>query len=146
MQSDVRLKQSALLLDLLALCVAIGFVIGGLMVRDRLPIIPLADGDTWGYLYPELSWLSGLGFQQTYGRDWLYPALLAGILDVSGDFCASTHVQRFLGPPGLLVFWLTCRLWFRLPPVQKPLLRDCAGKQQAGVREGWPTCRSKALG
>jgi hypothetical protein len=146
MQSDVRLKQSALLLDLLALCVAIGFVIGGLMVRDRLPIIPLADGDTWGYLYPELSWLSGLGFQQTYGRDWPYPALLAGILDVSGDFCAITHVQRFLGLAGLLVFWLTCRLWFRLLPVQKPLLRDCAWKQQAGVREGWPTCRSKALG
>ncbi len=41
MQSDVRLKQSELLLDLLALCVAIGFVIGGLIVRGRLPIIPL---------------------------------------------------------------------------------------------------------
>jgi hypothetical protein len=100
MQSDVRLKQSALLLDLLALCVAIGFVIGGLIVRDRLPIIPLADGDTWGYLYPELSWLSGLGFQQTYGRGWLYPALQARILGVSGDFCAITYVQRFLGLAG----------------------------------------------
>ncbi len=122
MQSDVRLKQSALLLDLLALCVAIGFVIGGLIVRGRFPIIPLADGDTWGYLYPELSWLSGLGFQQTYGRDWLYPALLAGILNVSGDFCAITYVQRFLGLAGILVFWLTYRLWFRLLPAQKPLL------------------------
>ncbi len=122
MQSDVRLKQSALLLDLLALCVAIGFVIGGLIVRGRLPIIPLADGDTWGYLYPGLSWLSGLGFQQTYGRDWLYPALVAGILNVSGDFCAITYVQRFLGLAGIFVFWLTCRLWFRLLPAQKPLL------------------------
>jgi hypothetical protein len=90
MQSGVRLKQSAFLVDLLALCGAIGIVIGGLIVRDRLPIIPLADGDTWRYLYPELSWLSGLGFQQTYGRDWLYPALLAGILNVAGDFCAIT--------------------------------------------------------
>jgi hypothetical protein len=122
MQSDVRLKRSALLLDLLALCVAIGFVIGGLIVRGRLPIIPLADGDTWGYLYPGLSWLSGFGFQQTYGRDWLYPALLAGILNVSGDFCAITYVQRFLGLAGILLFWLTCRLWFRLLPAQKPLL------------------------
>jgi hypothetical protein len=122
MQSDVRLKPSALLLDLLALCVAVGFVIGGLIVRCRMPIIPLADGDTWGYLYPELSWLSGLGFQQTYGRDWLYPALLAGILNVSGDFCAITYVQRFLGLAGIFVFWLTCRLWFRLLPAQKPLL------------------------
>jgi hypothetical protein len=86
-----------------------------------MPIIPLADGDTWGYLYPGLSWLSGLGFQQTYGRDWLYPALLAGILNVSGDFCAITYVQRFLGLAGIFVFWLTCRLWFRLLPTQKPL-------------------------
>jgi hypothetical protein len=123
MQSGVRLKQSAFLVDLLALCGAIGIVIGGLIVRDRLPIIPLADGDTWRYLYPELSWLSGLGFQQTYGRDWLYPALLAGILNVAGDFCAITCVQRFLGLAGILVFWLTCRLWFRLLPAQKPILR-----------------------
>jgi hypothetical protein len=122
MQSGVRLKRSAFLLDLLALCGAIGIVIGGLIVRDRMPIIPLADGDTWGYLYPELSWLSGLGFQQTYGRDWLYPALLAGILNVSGDFSAITYVQRFLGLGGIFVFWLTCRLWFRLLPAQKPLL------------------------
>jgi hypothetical protein len=95
MQSDVRLKQSALLLDLLALCVAIGFVIGGLIVRDRLPIIPLADGDTWGYLCPELSWLSGLGFQQTYGRGgcilrcrrgyWVSAAIFARLL-TSSDF------------------------------------------------------------
>ena len=121
MQRYVRLKPSALLLDLLALCVAVGFVIGGLIVRGRMPIIPLADGDTWGYLYPGLSWLSGLGFQQTCGRDWLYPALLAGILNVSGDFCAITYVRRFLGLAGIFVFWLTCRLWFRLLPTQKPL-------------------------
>src|ERR1700739_2373309 len=41
MQSDIRLKLSALLLDLFALSVAIGFVIGGLIVRARLPITPL---------------------------------------------------------------------------------------------------------
>jgi hypothetical protein len=73
-----------------ALIVAIAAVIGGLIVRTGFPNIPFADGDTWGYLHPALSWLSGLGFHQTYGRDWLYPALLAGILKIGGDFSAIT--------------------------------------------------------
>jgi hypothetical protein len=122
MQSGLRLNQSALLWELFAFCGIIGIVIGGLITRSRFPIVPIADGDTWGYLYPELSWLSGLGFQQTYGRDWLYPALLAGILNAAGDFCAVTYVQRFLGLASIFVLWLTFRLWLRLLPPQKPLL------------------------
>ena len=108
--------------NLLALILAIAAVIGGLIVRMGFPDIPLADGDTWGYLHPALSWLSGLGFHQTCGRDWLYPALLAGILKIGGDFCAITFVQRFLGVAGIFIFWLTWRSWLRLLPAQKPLL------------------------
>jgi hypothetical protein len=107
--------------DLLVLCAAVAILLGGLIVRARLPIIPLSDADTWGYLRPALHWLSGLGFEQTYGRDWLYPALLAGILKISGDFHAIIYVQRFLGVVGLFFFWLTWRSWLRLFPIQKPI-------------------------
>jgi len=123
MECDARLNQSRFLFDLFVLCAAVAVVLGGLIVRARMPITPLADGDTWGYLRPALSWLSGLGFQQTYGRDWLYPALLAGILKVSGDFCAITYVQRFLGLAGIFVFWLAWRSWLRLLPAHKPRWR-----------------------
>jgi len=111
-----RLKQSDVLFDLLVSCAVVAIVLGGLIVRARLPVIPLADGDTWGYLHPALSWLSGYGFQQTYGRDWFYPALVAGTLKASGDFCAITYVQRFLGLAGIAIFWLAWRSWFRLLP------------------------------
>jgi hypothetical protein len=119
MQRATRFNQSGFLFDLFVLSAAVAVILGGLIVRARLPIAPLADADTWGYLRPALSWLSGLGFQQTYGRDWLYPALLAGILKISGDFCAITYVQRFLGLVGILVFWLAWRSWLRLLPPHK---------------------------
>jgi hypothetical protein len=100
--------------NLLTLIMVIAAVTGGLIVRTGFPDIPLADGDTWGYLHPALSWLSGLGFHQPYGRDWLYPALLAGILNIGGDFRAITLVQRFLGVAGIFIFWLAWRSWLRL--------------------------------
>jgi hypothetical protein len=123
MQRVPRFRQFGFLFDLLAVCVVIGIAVGGLLVRARLPVVPFADGDTWGYLRPALHWLSGLGFEQTYGRDWLYPALLAGILKVSGAFCAITYIQRFLGLAGILFFWLAWRSWLRLLPLQKPAWR-----------------------
>jgi hypothetical protein len=123
MARAARLKQSDALFDLFVSCAAVAIVLGALIVRARLPIIPLADGDTWGYLRPALSWLSGFGFQQTYGRDWLYPALLAGTLKASGDFSAITYVQRFLGLAGIVIFWLAWRSWFRLLPPNRPQWR-----------------------
>jgi hypothetical protein len=119
MARAARLKQSDVLFELLVSCAAVAVMLGGLIVRARLPVLPLADADTWGYLRPALSWLSGFGFQQTYGRDWLYPALLAGTLKVSGDFCAITYLQRFLGLAGIIIFWLAWRLWLRLLPPYK---------------------------
>jgi hypothetical protein len=115
--------QFLLWFDLLIFCAVVAVMIGGLVVRIRMPIAPLADGDTWGYLRPALSWLSGLGFQQTYARDWLYPALLAGILKISGDFCAITYAQRFLGMIGIPMFLLVWWSWLRLLPPQSPLWR-----------------------
>jgi len=123
MERSTRCHQFGLPLDLLLTCVAVLLMIGGVIVRTRIPITPLADGDTWGYLRPALSWLSGFGFPQTYGRDWLYPALLAGILKVSGDFSAITYVQRFLAIGGIVFAWLTWRSWFGLLPKSTPICR-----------------------
>jgi hypothetical protein len=123
MSRAARLNQSNILFDLLVSCAAVAIMLGALIVRARLPVIPLADGDSWGYLRPALSWLSGFGFQQTYGRDWLYSALLAGTLKISGDFCAITYVQRFLGLAGIIIFWLAWRSWLRLLPPYKPQWR-----------------------
>ena len=120
MKRIARLIQSGFLFDLVEVCAVIGIATGGLLFRARLPAVPLADGDTWGYLRPALNWLSGLGFEQTYGRDWLYPALLAGILKVSGTFSAITYTQRFLGLASILFYWLAWRSWLRLLPPQKP--------------------------
>jgi hypothetical protein len=41
-----RLNQSNILFDLLVSCAAVAMVLGGLIVRAWLPVIPLADGDT----------------------------------------------------------------------------------------------------
>src|ERR1700745_468718 len=104
-------NQFVLGFELVSFCAIFGIAIAGLLIRARVPVVPLADGDTWGYLRPALCWLSGLGFEQTYGRDWLYPALLAGILKISGNFCAITYVQRFLGLAGIFLFllgWGSC--------------------------------------
>ena len=123
MHRTARLSQFGFLFELVAVCIVIGIATAGLLLRARLPVGPLADGDTWGYLRPALNWLSGLGFEQTYGRDWLYPALLARILKVSGAFCAITYVQRFLGLASILFYWLAWRSWLRLLPLQKPAWR-----------------------
>jgi hypothetical protein len=116
MQHDARLNR----FEFPAASTGVVAVAAGLIVRSRLPAIPLTDGDSWGYLCPALCWLSGVGFQQTDGRDWLYPALLTGILKIGGDFSAVTFVQHFLGLLGILfgcVAWYLCT---RLLPPQRP--------------------------
>ncbi|MBV8588042.1 MAG: hypothetical protein JO308_17270 [Verrucomicrobia bacterium] len=133
MQSNVHAKERVSLLDLLALCIVFGLSIGALAVRDAFPIVPFADGDTWGFLYPALNWLSGLGFQQTSGRDWFYPAILAGIVNISSDFRWITVVQRVLGSLGVFLFWLTYRRWFDLLPAKKPILRAVCFTSSLGL-------------
>ncbi|MBV8098821.1 MAG: hypothetical protein JOZ31_06665 [Verrucomicrobia bacterium] len=100
------------------LCLAFALVIGALAVRAPLPAIPIPDGDTWGYLRPALCWLSGLGFRQTYGRAWLYPALLTGILKITGGFAGIFYVQQLLGLASILIFCLTWTSWLKQLPVK----------------------------
>ncbi len=70
---------------------------GGAALRFRLPQWPLADPDTWGYLYPAISKLSGTGFQHTDGRNFLYPGFVWLVLSAVRDFRALSVVQHLLG-------------------------------------------------
>lgn len=101
----------------------LGGIIWGAILRFHFPSTPLSDPDTWGYLNPALTWLSGLGFQQTAGRNWLYPGILAGILKFGGDFSWITYVQHILGLLAAWIMWMTYRLWRMLLPQRIAWLR-----------------------
>jgi hypothetical protein len=91
-------------------------VVWGIKQRSSLPAVPLLTPDSWGYLHPALSWLGGAGFQQTEGRDWLYPAIVALILRLGNDFSWIVRVQQFLGLAGAPLLWLCLRIWLSLFP------------------------------
>lgn len=65
--------------------------------RFSLPLDPLADPDTWGYLAPALRKLLGAEFGHTYGRNFVYPAIVFSLLRVFGDFRAIVVTQHLLG-------------------------------------------------
>jgi hypothetical protein len=65
--------------------------------RFHLPAWPLADADTWGYLNPALSKLTGGAFQHTGGRNFVYPGFLFLVLGTFKSFGAITIVQHTLG-------------------------------------------------
>ena len=69
--------------------------------RGLMPLVPTSNPDTWGYLNPALTWLSGLGCQQTAGRDWFYPALLALFLKTTGSFAGIALWQKFVTSQGI---------------------------------------------
>ena len=76
--------------------------------RFSLPLDPVADPDTWGYLSPALQKLIGHGFQHTGGRNYLYSAFLFVLLRIFGDFRAIAVIQHLLGLVGgglLLITW-----------------------------------------
>src|SRR5438552_18153461 len=65
--------------------------------RFALPLTPIADPDTWGYLSPALRKLTGAEFGHTQGRNFLYPGFLYLVLRSFGDFRAIAIVQHLLG-------------------------------------------------
>jgi len=77
--------------------------------RFSLPLDPMADGDTWGYLSPALRKLTGAEFGHTNGRNFLYPGFLYLILTLFGDFRAIPFVQHLLGLVAGVFFLLTWR-------------------------------------
>ena len=80
-------------------------------LRFSLPLDPIADPDTWGYLAPALQKLTGSGFGHE-GRNFVYPGFLFLLLRLFGDFRAITITQHLLGLAAgsfLLVTWRRVR-------------------------------------
>ena len=75
--------------------------------RFALPLDPIADPDTWGYLAPALRKLVGAEFGHTYGRNFVYPAFVFSLLRVFGDFRAIVIVQHLLGLAAGALFVIT---------------------------------------
>jgi hypothetical protein len=89
-------------------------VIWGIRQRYGPPAVPLLTPDSWGYLHPALSWLGGAGFQQTEGRAWFYPAIVALTLKLGGDFSWLVRLQQCLGLAGAPLLWLGLRIWLSI--------------------------------
>ena len=85
--------------------------------RGQIPAIAVADPDSWGYFRPALTLLSGGGFVQHNGRDWLYSALVAGALEVTGSMAGLVRFQQTLGVVAGILLALTFRLWAQFLPV-----------------------------
>ena len=77
--------------------------------RFSLPLDPIADPDTWGYLSPALRKLTGAEFGHTHGRNFLYPSFLYMVLRRFGDFPAIGIVQHLAGLAAGGLFLLTWR-------------------------------------
>ena len=89
-------------------------------IRWAVPLDPIADPDTWGYLSPAVRKLTGGEFGHSSGRNFIYPGFLYLLLRAFGDFRAITVVQHCLGllTGGLLLFtWRQARVFVANPRV-----------------------------
>jgi hypothetical protein len=84
--------------------------------RFRLPVWPVSDPDTWGYLNPALSKLTDGPFQHSGARNFVYPGFLLLILAIGRSFAGITFVQHTLG---LLTGGLLFACWHELPKFNK---------------------------
>ena len=103
--------------------------------RFALPLDPIADPDTWGYLSPALRKLTGAEFGHTHGRNFLYPGFLYSVLRCFGDFRAIAIVQHLLGMAAGGVFLLTWRRLRAFVPnsLINPSLHDALGLAGAAI-------------
>lgn len=79
--------------------------------RFSLPLDPIADPDTWGYLAPAIHKLTDGAFVH-HGRNFVYPGFLLLLLRGFGDFRAIVVVQHLLGLSAgglLLLTWRRLR-------------------------------------
>ena len=97
--------------------------------RLKLPLDPIADPDTWGYLSPALRKLTGAEFGHSQGRNFLYPGFLYLVLRGFGDFRAIGVVQHLLGLAAGGLFLLTWRRLRVFVPdsLVNPSLHDAFG-------------------
>jgi hypothetical protein len=103
--------------------------------RFKLPLNPIADPDTWGYLSPALRKLTGAEFGHTQSRNFLYPGFLYLVLRCFGDFRAIGVVQHLLGLAAGGVLLLTWRRLRAFVPdsLVNPSLHDAFGLAGAAI-------------
>jgi hypothetical protein len=88
--------------------------------RFTLPLDPIADPGTWGYLSPALRKLIGGEFGHTSGRNFIYPGFVYVLLRVFRDFRAITVAQHFFGLLAggiLLLTWQRVRVFVATPRI-----------------------------
>lgn len=88
-------------------------------LRQGLPNVAIADPDSWGYLHPALSWMSDRGFQQTNGRDWLYPAMVGLFVKTTGSIAGIISWQQILGMLSVVFMAAAWRFWVALLPLNR---------------------------
>jgi hypothetical protein len=84
--------------------------IGAGCLRFRLPSVPIADPDAWGYLSPAMSALLGEGWAH-HLRNYLYPGFLFLLLRTFQNFAAVTVAQHLAGLGAGVLFLV---IWRRL--------------------------------
>src|SRR5947209_5856158 len=67
------------------------------VTRFKLPGLPIAGRDAWGYFHPAVSKFAGGEFVHTFGRNFVYPGFLFAILRLTGSLRAIGFVQHLLG-------------------------------------------------
>src|SRR5881392_3342691 len=90
--------------------------------RFTLPLDPIADPDTWGYLSPALRKLTGAPFGHTSGRNFIYPGFVYLLLHLFRDFRAITAAQHVLGLVAgamLLLTWHRARTFLARPRLSR---------------------------
>ncbi len=90
--------------------------------RFTLPLDPIADPDTWGYLSPALRKLTGAPFGHTSGRNFIYPGFVYLLLHLFRDFRAITAAQHVLGLAAgaiLLLTWHRARTFLGRPRLSR---------------------------
>lgn len=120
---NLSFRTSAPLPKRVTLLVMLGASLGALLIiaagwplRAGLPPCLLWDPDTWGYLHPALSWFNGQAFQQTDGRQMLYPSFLLLPLFQGQGFVGIALTQQVIGVMSAVLFWAIWMLWWNILP------------------------------
>ena len=98
--------------------------------RFTLPIDPIADPDTWGYLAPALRKLVGAEFGHTFGRNFVYPAFVFLTVHLFEDFRAIVITQHLLGLVAGVILLLT---WRRSSVFVRDLRLSCKSHDGLGL-------------
>lgn len=117
------------ILSLLYWILLVSLFAGAIWLRFSLPLEPIADPDTWGYLSPAMGVLLGTGWEH-HLRNYLYPSFLLVLLQSFHDFRAVSIAQHLFGVAAGALFLL---VWRRLRGFSTTSLVPLAAHRLAGL-------------